>query len=194
MIGRSDSATIASSVCFALFSCRSPFSASERGGQDVIRGLEGYALRLRDRGRQRTQEWRAPVVDLPPEKHGVVLVHGVVAVLHEHPTPVAELQRDVNGAVGAQPPDVLAALLPGRDVRRFAVASQRLALLEVDVDRVVPTTAAVLQVPDLACTVAGRRRYPAEVGGESSSLLIRLDTPRTKEARHRVVGRLAGAG
>src|SRR5262249_50743353 len=93
-----------------------PCAASERGFQDLIRGLESYALRPRYRGRQRAQEWRAPVVDLPPEKHGVVLVRGVVAVLHEHPTPVAELQRDVNGAVGVQPPDVLAALLPGGDV------------------------------------------------------------------------------
>src|SRR5262249_19149551 len=111
---------------------------------------------------------------------------------HEHPAPVAELQRDVNGAVGVQPPDVLAAFLPARDVRRSPVASQRLALLEVDVDGVVPTTAAVLQMPDLACTVAGRRRYPAEIGGESLSI-IRLNTPRTKEARHRVVARLVGA-
>src|SRR5438093_5116766 len=142
MIGRSDSVTIASSVCFALFSCLSPFgAASERGGQDVIRGLEGYAQRLRDRGRQRTQEWRAPVVDLPPEQHGVILVRGVVAMLHEHPTPVAELQRDVHGAVGVQPPDVLAALLPSRDVRRATVASQRLALLEVVVDGVGQSTA-----------------------------------------------------
>src|SRR5438093_7016516 len=116
-------------------------AASERAAQDLIRGLEGYALRPRDRGRQRTQEWRAPVVDLPPEQHGVVLVRGVVAVLHEHPTPVAELQRDVNGAVGVQPPDVLAALLPSRDVRRATVASQRLALLEVVVDGVGQSTA-----------------------------------------------------
>src|SRR5439155_19918179 len=108
------------------------------------------------------------------------------------PTPRAEWRRYVNGAVGVQPPAVLAAPLPGRDFACAPVASQRLALLEVDVDGVVPITAVVSQVPDLACTEAGRRRYPAEVGGESLSP-IRLDTPRTTEARHRVVGRLVGA-
>src|SRR5262249_17303925 len=91
-------------------------AASERGGQDVVRRLERYTLRLGDGRRQRPQEGRAPVVNLPPEQHGIILVHGVMAVLHEHPAEVTELQRDSPLAARVEPPDVLAALLPGRDV------------------------------------------------------------------------------
>src|ERR1700724_2308749 len=63
----------------------------ERGRGYVIRRYKRDTLRRCDRCRQRPQEWRATVIDFPTDQHGVVLVHCVVAVLHEHSTPVAEL-------------------------------------------------------------------------------------------------------
>src|SRR3954464_10593416 len=70
--------------------CRS----SQCGRQDVGGRTEGHALGRRYRRRQRPQERRAVVVDLPAQEHGIVLVHRVVTVLHEHPAPVPELHRD----------------------------------------------------------------------------------------------------
>src|ERR1051325_2948328 len=118
-------------LCFAVSAYLTPFSfrselscgvtlippcvplrvASEGGRQNVVWILERHALRLRNRRRQRPQEWRSAVVYLPPQEHGVVLVDGVVAVLHEHPAPVAELQRNVYRPGWAEPPHVLAAPL-----------------------------------------------------------------------------------
>src|SRR6266542_4044234 len=74
-----------------------PFGRSfglERSRQDVVWRLELDALRRRDGRRKGSQERRPAVVDLPPHQHGVVLVHRVVAVLHEHPAPIAELHGD----------------------------------------------------------------------------------------------------
>src|SRR5262249_14109070 len=45
--------------------------------EDVVRRAEGHALRRRDRRRQRAQERRAVIVDLPAQQHRVVLVHRV---------------------------------------------------------------------------------------------------------------------
>src|SRR5712671_2995953 len=157
---------------------------SERGGQDVVGRNEGHALRRRDRRRERPHERRPVVVDLPAHQHGVVLVDGVVAVLHEHPAEVAELHGDGDAPTGAEPVDVLASLLPGRHRVRIAVAVEDLPLLEVDVDRVVPAAAAVLQVPDLAGAVAGPGRDAAVVGVERPTLVVRLDAPRSDERRH----------
>src|SRR6266542_450163 len=78
-----------------------PRAVLEGGGEDVGRRLERHALGRRDRRRQRPQERGPVVVDLPPHEHGVVLVHRVVAVLHEHPAPVPELHRDGNAPARA---------------------------------------------------------------------------------------------
>src|SRR5204862_4061081 len=110
---------------------RSPFAISEGAPEDFGRPLEGYALWLRDRGRQRLQERRPAVVDLPPQQHGVVLVRGVVAVLHEHPGEVPELYRDGDASVRAEAIDVLAPPLPCRAVAGTSVAGEDLALFEV---------------------------------------------------------------
>src|SRR6266496_6167986 len=160
---------------------------SKRGRQDVVWRFEGHAGRLRDRGRERPQERGPSVIDLPAQQHGVVLVHGVVAVLHEHPAPVAELHRQRDTPGWAETIDVLAALFPRRHVRGTSIASQDLALFEVDVDGVIPATATVDQSPDLARTIARRCRDPAEVGGKHTSA-IRPDAPRAVERADGVGG------
>src|SRR5437763_11251093 len=110
-------------------------------------------------------------------------------MLHEHSAPVAELQRDVDRPGWAKPPDVLAAFLPSRNIGRTSVASQGLALLEVNMDRVIPSTATVFQMPDFACAEARPRRDPTEIRRERSSLIVRLDAPGAEGRRDRVVGR-----
>src|SRR5688572_18344871 len=87
--------------------------SSERRRQNLGRRNERDALRRGDRRRQRPQERRALAADLPPHQHGVVLVGGVVAVLHEHAAPIAELHLDGDGAAGPQTVHILAASLPG---------------------------------------------------------------------------------
>src|SRR5437879_6105058 len=114
---------------------------------------------------------------------------GVVAVLHEHPSKVPELQRDRDVTARAQPPDVLPAALRCRDIARLAVAGEGLALLEVDVDRVIPATAAVIQVPDLARAGARRRRDPPEVRSELGAA-VGPDAPGPQGRRHGVDARL----
>src|SRR2546428_11252148 len=96
-------------------------------------------------------------------------------MLHEHPGEVPELQRERDVA-RARPPDVLAAPLPRRDIARAAVAGEGLALLEVDVDRVIPAVLGVYQVPDLARAGSRCRRDPAEVRGELEAA-VRPDAP-----------------
>ena len=120
-------------------------------------------------------------------------MYGIVAVLHEHPAKVPELHGDGDASARAEAVDVLATLFPRWDVAGLAVAGENLALLEVDVDRVIPAAAAVFQRPDLAGAVARRRGDPAEVRGERSPGIIRLDAPGAKERRDGVVGRLVGA-
>src|SRR5262247_3528560 len=86
-------------------------TALARGREDVGGVAEGHALGRRDRRFQPPHKWGPGyVVDLPSRQHGVVLVRGVVAVLHEHPTPVPELQRDGDASVRAEAIDVLASL------------------------------------------------------------------------------------
>src|SRR5262245_26295886 len=157
---------------------RSPFTGSGSGSvpENLGRRLERHTLRSRDRGWQRLQEWGAVVVDLPPQQHGVVLVRGVVAVLHEHPAPVSELQRDGDAAVRPEPIDVLASPFPRRHLVGTSVASEDLALLEMNVDRVIPATAVILQSPDLASAVLWGGGDPPEVCIELVSI-IRADSP-----------------
>src|SRR5262249_23252797 len=95
-----------------VFMSRSPFAISAGSRQDLGRRLERHALRFRDRRRQWPQERGSAIIDLPPQQHGVVLVQGVVAVLHEHPTKVPELHRELDTSVRAEAIDVFAALLP----------------------------------------------------------------------------------
>ena len=100
---------------------------------------------------------RRRLVDLPAQEHGIVFVHSVVAMLHEHAAEVAELHSEGDTAPWPQPIDVLAALLPCRYVAGAAVAGEDLALLKVDVDRVIPAAAAIFQGPDFAGPVVRRR-------------------------------------
>src|SRR4051812_9180774 len=162
----------------------------ERGRLDVVRSAERHALRRRDRSRQRVEERLARAIDLPPDEHRVVLVHRVVAVLHEHSAEVAELHGEGHAARRTEPVDVLAALLPRRHVRGAAVPGEDLAFLEVDVDRVIPSAAAVLDRPDLASPVLGSSRDAAEVGVQHP-VVVGLDAPRSEEGADRVVRVLA---
>src|SRR5262245_16625493 len=118
-------------------------------------------------------------------------MRGVVAVFHEHPGEVSKLQRDRDIAAWAQPPDVLPALLLRRDIARLAVTGEGLALLEVDVDGVIPAAAVIFQVPDLARAEFRRRRDPAEVRGEKEAL-VRRDAPRAFARRDGVPAPLDG--
>src|SRR5258708_35830683 len=81
-------------------------------------------------------------------EHGVVLVDGVMAVLHVHAAPVAELHGQGYASPRTQTINVFAAFFPCGNVGGAAVAGQDLAFFEVDVDRVIPATATVDQGPD----------------------------------------------
>src|SRR6185369_14035375 len=177
----------------SVFMCFSFSVASKSSRKYVSRGHKRDALRCRSRSRQRSQEWRATIVDLPPQEHRVVFVHGVVAVLHEHAAKVAELECDSHFAARSQAPDVLAPALPGRNVSSTSVASQSLALLEVNMNRVIPATTTVFQCPYLSGTETWRRRDTAKVGCERSSLVVSFNTPWPEERRHGVVGCLISA-
>src|SRR5689334_11843455 len=85
------------------------------------------------------------MLDVPAQKHGVVLVLGIVAMFHvgsgEFPEPDGHL--DAVGAVslGADPIDILAGpFFPFR--RLFSTPFEDYAFLEVDVDRVAPAVLA----------------------------------------------------
>src|SRR5207237_9430564 len=118
-----------------------------------------------NRRRQRTQERRAAVVDFPAQEHRVVLVHRVMAMLHEHAAPVAELHGNGDGAGRTQAIHVLAPSLPGREGRGASVAREHVTFLEVNVDRMVPAAAA-LERPDFPGAESRRRRYTAVIGRE----------------------------
>src|ERR1700730_9657253 len=107
-------------------------------------------------------------------------MRGVVAVLHEHPRELPELQGDGHGSISTEAKDVLAALLPRRytalGVPIPTAAREDLALFEVDVDRMIPVSTIVDQFPDLAGAQLGGRRKPAEVGVQILPV-IRPDAP-----------------
>src|SRR5262245_40765710 len=117
-------------------------------------------------------------------------MHGVVAVLHEHAAPVPELHGNGDTAAGAEAVDILAATLPQWDVTGFPIAGENLTLLKVDVDRVIPATATVLQCPDLARPVFRRCRDATEVRSEHGAA-IGLHAPGAKGTRNGVIGGLA---
>src|SRR5439155_1761402 len=97
---------------------------------------------------------------------------------------------DGDASARAEAIDVLAPPLRRRHVAFASV--EDLALLEVDVDRMIPAAAVVHQVPDLAGAEPRRRRNPPEVRVELVSA-IRPDAPGAAERSGRVVGRLVGA-
>ena len=80
-----------------------------------------------------------------------------MTVLHEHPGEVPELQRERDVTARAQSPDILPASLCRWDIACLTVAGEGLALLEVDVDGVIPAAAVVFQVPDLTRAESRRR-------------------------------------
>src|SRR3954453_17217217 len=89
----------------------------------------------------------AAVADLELDHHVVVLVHQVVAVHHVLADLVLELHdhADLLGLTDVD--DVLRAELVG--LRGLAVAVEDLEVDQVDVDRVEPAAARVLELPDL---------------------------------------------
>src|SRR5579864_144064 len=101
----------------------------------------------------------------------------VMAVLHEHAAPIAELHGDGDAAAWTQTIHVFAALLPRRHVRSAAVAGQDLAFFKVDVNGMVPSAATVLQCPHFARAVLRQRRDAAEAGVERCSGLVCFDAP-----------------
>src|SRR5215831_2058538 len=127
-------------------------------GGNVIRCNESDTVRRWNRRRKRTQERRAAIVDFPTNQHGVIFMHRVVAVLHEHAAPIPELHGKSHASTRTQAIDVFAALFPGRNVSSATVAGQDLAFFKVDVDRVIPAAAAVLQRPDFTRSVTRSRR------------------------------------
>ena len=98
-----------------------------------------------------------PSPDLELDHHVVVLVDEVVAVHHVPAALVLEAHDHADLLVLADVDDVLRALLVGS--RRPAVAVEDLEVDEVDVDRVEPAAARVLELPDLDVARArvGRR-------------------------------------
>src|SRR6185437_7018996 len=91
-------------------------------------------------------------------------MHGVVAVLHEHPAPIAELHGQSHASARTQTIDVFAALFPCRDGAGAAIAGQDLPFFKVDVDWVIPSAATVPEGPDLASAIFRRRRNTSEAG------------------------------
>src|SRR6476620_11769620 len=122
-----------------------------RSRQDLIRVFECHTRRVWTGRWQRTEERRASIIQLPAQEHGIVLMHGVMAVLHGHAAPIAELHGKRNAAVWPQTVNILTTQLRIRDRDRGAEYSPRedLTFLKVDVDRVVPSAAAVHQMPYL---------------------------------------------
>src|SRR5579859_1689463 len=111
-----------------------------------------------------------------------------MAVLHEHAAPIAELHGQSHAAAGTQTIHVFAAFFPGRNVSSATVAGQDLAFFKVDVDRVIPSAAAVLQSPDLARSVT-RSRGDTSPAGVQHLAVVGLYAPWT-----RLIARASGKG
>src|SRR6185312_11091125 len=62
-------------------------------GKNFVRRLKSDASRFGNGCWQWAQE-RSSAVQVPPQQHGIVFMHGVVAVLHEHAAPIPELHLE----------------------------------------------------------------------------------------------------
>src|SRR5260370_30606795 len=87
-------------------------------------------------------------------------MHGVVAVLHEHPAPIAELHPDDHVAVRTQAIDILTSALRRR--WRLSIPGDDLAFFKMDVNGVVPVKSA-LQGPLFGSCESWLRRDAPEV-------------------------------
>src|SRR2546427_9947235 len=108
-----------------------------------------------------------------------------MAMLHEHAAPVAELHGDRDGAFWMKPVDVLAAPLRRPNARVLAAARKDLSLFEVDVDRVVPVTFVVDQMPHFAAPELWCRRDPAVVRSQRGAAIC-ADAPGTTQCGGRI--------
>src|SRR5262245_40459600 len=117
--------------------------------------------------------------------HRVVTVGDVGSAIF----PELHLERDL--AAGAQAPDILSDQVFGRRERKTSPV-QGDALLEMEVDRVVPTTAAVDQGPPL--DLAGPRDQLGNAVGVKRMrvLTIDLDGPREHRGFRAIGGALTG--
>src|SRR5689334_6729787 len=93
----------------------------------------------------------------------------IVAMLHEHAAPVAELHGQGHAATWPQTVDIFASGFPGRDVGSASVAGKDLPFFKVDMDRVVPAAAGIGERPYLACAEFWRGGNAAKVRVESVS-------------------------
>src|SRR5205085_12352193 len=116
------------------------------------------------------------------QQHRVVFVHGVVAVLHEHAAPVAELHRDRDAAARAETVNVFSPALRWRHVCGASISREHLSFLEVDVNRMIPATPLVDEMPDFPRTEPRCRRDAAVVRIELLTA-IGPDSPRSDEGR-----------
>src|SRR6185312_6483360 len=125
-------------------------------------------------------------IHFPTNQHGVVFMHGVVAVLHEHPAPIAELHGQSHASTRTQTIDVFAALFPCRDIAGAAIAGQDLAFFKVDVDWVIPSAATVPECPDFASAIFRSCRNASEAGIQHLAV-IGLHAPGTDERSVRII-------
>src|SRR2546425_12603967 len=100
---------------------------------------------------ENTRRWVIVTVSIdqvPPEHHGMVLMHGVVAMGGVPSDPVSKSNEDANVVSWAQNHNIL----PGYFVRRrrFAVPREDLEFLHVNMDRMGPAAATIFQGPDLS--------------------------------------------
>src|ERR1051326_6221364 len=91
-------------------------------------------------------------------------MHGVVAVLHEHSVELAELHGQSYASTRTQAIHVLTAFFPRRHISCAAVAGKDLAFFKVDVNRMVPTCASILECPDFTRARCGSSGNPSVVG------------------------------
>src|SRR5438309_7833715 len=121
-------------------------------------------------------------------------MHRVVTMLHEHAAPVTELHGQGYASTRTQTVHIFAALLPCRNVAGTAVPGQDLAFFEVDMDRVIPASATVLQRPDFTRAELGRSRDTSEISLLHAQIVsAHAPVTRAVVSRGRVVGGLLGA-
>ena len=109
--------------------------------------------------------------DVERGHHVMVLVDQVMAMEHVHPVPGRVLGQHLHLLVGAQQHNVLERGLLVLEHRAAAVeALHDLEVDEVDMDRMGPTTAAVLQLPKLDFAALGFSENP--VGGVGEGYVV----------------------